>query len=239
MKALILAGGRGTRLQPYTTTIPKPLMPVGSHAILEILLHQLKSAGIDEVVLAVGYLSHLLRAYLGDGKRLGMHLEYVDEESPLGTAGPIGSAFSLLGDRFLLMNGDLLTTLDFARLLEFHDRSAAAVTIGTYRREIAIDFGVLKVSEHGRLLEYDEKPVLNYRVSMGVYVIEKLAVHRHVLPVHRIDAPDLIRLILADGNEVACFEDKCYWLDIGRPEDYRLANELVMEGRFKLPAMQP
>jgi NDP-sugar pyrophosphorylase family protein len=235
MKALLLAGGRGTRLHPYTTIIPKPLMPVGNRPILEILLLQLRAVGIIEVIIAVGYLGHLLRAYFGDGSRLGIRLSYVDEVTPLGTAGPIGVAFDQLDDEFLLMNGDLLTTLNFEKLLQFHSQQGADATIGTYRREVKIDFGVLRIDREQRLLNYEEKPVLDYFVSMGVYVLNKKAVASFVRPARRIDTPELMLALLADQKRISCFQDDCYWLDIGRPDDYQLANEIIAQGKFAFP----
>jgi NDP-sugar pyrophosphorylase family protein len=237
MKALILAGGRGTRLHPYTTVIPKPLMPIGDRPILEILLLQLRAAGIKEVVLAVGYLAHLLRAYFGDGKRWKMKIHYVEEQAPLGTAGPIGLAINRLGQDFLMMNGDLLTTMDFTTLIHHHQSATAAATIGIHAREVKIDFGVVTADSQGQLAGYDEKPSLHYNVSMGVYMLNRRAIRPFVTPVHRLDAPDLMRQLVADSQKVLCFQSDCYWLDIGRPEDYRLANELMETGQLKLPAL--
>lgn len=236
MKALILAGGRGTRLLPYTTIIPKPLMPVGTQPILEVLLLQLRRAGIREVILAVGYLSHLIKAYFGDGSRLKIKIRYVEEAEPLGTAGPIGLAFRHLGPDFLVMNGDLLTTMDFSALIQHHMRNRPAATIGIHSRSVKIDFGVISVTPGGDLKGYDEKPTLKYQVSMGVYILNRRAVERHVLPVRRIDAPKLMLDLMAEQRRVSCFQDDCYWLDIGRPDDYKLANELIESGKFSPPA---
>jgi NDP-sugar pyrophosphorylase family protein len=239
MKALIMAGGRGTRLLPYTTIIPKPLMPVGDRPILEILLWQLRAAGIREVVLSVGHLSHLFRAYFGDGRRLGMRIKYVEETEPLGTAGSIGLALPHLGGNFLMMNGDLLTTMDFGGFMRHHERSKAAATIGIHKRDVKIEFGVISVTPEGDLKSYDEKPMLHYQLSMGVYVLNRRMVEPHVWPVRRVDAPDLMLNLLAARRRVSCYSEKCYWLDIGRPEDYRIANEVIKWGRFKLPGKAP
>jgi NDP-sugar pyrophosphorylase family protein len=239
VKALILAGGRGTRLQPYTTIIPKPLMPVGAQPILEILLRQLHAAGIRELVLAVGYLSPLLRAYFGDGRRWNLKIRYVEETEPLGTAGCIGLALPHLGKDFLMMNGDLLTTMDFGALLRHHRQARAAATIGIHQREVKIDFGVIAVDAGGLLKSYEEKPVLHYQVSMGVYVINRRSVESYVNPVRRLDAPELMQKLIAAKRRVSCFQQKCYWLDIGRPDDYRLANEIVESGQFKFPSQSP
>jgi len=144
MQALILAGGRGTRLHPYTTVFPKPLMPVGDYPILEIILRQLKGAGITDVILAVGYLSQLLQAFFQKGERLGLNISYSFEERALGTAGPIALAMEQLEDDFLVMNGDLMTTLKYQNLIAFHQDKGAAATIGIYQRDVKVDFGVLE-----------------------------------------------------------------------------------------------
>jgi NDP-sugar pyrophosphorylase family protein len=232
MKVLLLAGGRGTRLLPYTTIIPKPLMPVGSRPILEILLLQLKKAALTDIILAVGYHSHLLRAYFGDGERLGIKLSYVEESSPMGTAGPIGMVIESLGERFIMMNGDLLTTLNLKNLIEHHMAAGSSATLGVFARDVSIDFGVLDIGPGNTLTKYDEKPTLTYWVSMGVYVIETAAVRAHVVPPRNIDAPDLMRILLAEGRQISCYSESCYWLDIGRPDDYKMANEVIDQGLF-------
>jgi len=207
-------------------------MPVGTRPILEILLLQLRKAGLTEVILAVGYHSHLLRAYFGNGERFGVNLSYVEEASPMGTAGPMGLAIDNLGERFMMLNGDLLTTLNFQKIIEHHVAENASATLGVFAREVKIDFGVLEIDPQDNLLKYDEKPSLRYWVSMGVYVVETAAVRPHVIPPKKIDAPDLMRLLLADGKKISCFSEACYWLDIGRPDDYKLANEVVEQGLF-------
>ena len=158
MQALILAGGKGTRLRPYTTVIPKPLMPVGDYPILEVILRQLKAAGMDEVILAVGYMSQLFQAFFQDGSKYGLKISYSFESAPLGTAGPIGLLLDRLEANFLVMNGDLLTTLNYRKLFDYHLAQGAAATIGVYRREVNIDFGVIETDETNRLARYIEKP---------------------------------------------------------------------------------
>ena len=171
MQALILAGGKGTRLRPYTTVLPKPLMPIGDYPVLEIILRQLKRAGINEIILAVGYMSQLFQAFFQDGERYGLRISYSFEDQPLGTAGPIALALEQLDDDFLVMNGDLLTTLNYQNLLSFHKSKRAAATIGLYQREVKVDFGVIKSDEENRLVQYVEKPIYNFSVSMGVNAI--------------------------------------------------------------------
>ena len=229
MQAIILAGGRGTRLRPYTTILPKPLMPLGDMPVIEVLIRQLVRAGFDDIVLSVGYLGELLKAYLGDGTRMGGSVRFVREEEPLGTAGPIGLVSETESD-FLLINGDTLTDLDYRGFLEQHRRSGAMATIGTSIRRSEVDYGVLECDERGRLVRYNEKPVHQYRVSMGVNAFRS-EVRAYLRPRVRHDLPDLMRELVADGQHVACHEPNCFWLDIGRPADYEKALEVFVERR--------
>lgn len=226
MQALILAGGRGTRLHPYTTVLPKPLMPVGDYPILEIILRQLKGAGITDVILAVGYLSQLLEAFFQKGERLGLNISYSFEERALGTAGPIALAMEQLEDDFLVMNGDLMTTLKYQNLIAFHQDKGAAATIGIYQRDVKVDFGVLETDAQGKLVRYVEKPTYHFDVSMGVNVLNKNAIQPYLKVGEYLDIPDLMRKLCQDGHPVHCYRESCYWLDIGRMDDYRTATEI-------------
>ncbi|HBB35119.1 MAG TPA: nucleoside-diphosphate-sugar pyrophosphorylase [Cyanobacteria bacterium UBA8803] len=226
MQALILAGGRGTRLHPYTTVLPKPLMPVGDYPILEIILRQLKGAGVTDVILAVGYLSQLLQAFFQNGDRLGLNISYSFEEKALGTAGPIGLVLDRLEDNFLVMNGDLMTTLSYRNLFAFHQDQGAAATLGTYKREVRIDFGVIETDENSKLVRYIEKPTYHFEVSMGVNVLNKKAIAPYLKAGEYLDIPDLMLQLCQDGYPVHCYQEPCYWLDIGRMEDYRTATEI-------------
>jgi NDP-mannose synthase len=223
MRAVILAGGKGQRLRPYTTVLPKPLMPIGDMPILEVVLRQLKAAGITRVTMAVGYLAELMQAFFGDGKRLGLEIDYSFEERPLGTVGPLTLIPSLADETdFLMMNGDVLTTMDYRRLIERHRASNADVTVATYRREVKIDFGVIEADGADMLTGYVEKPQFDYRVSMGVYCFNSRVLPRLQTGVH-CDFPDLIKSLLAAGRPVASFPFDGYWLDMGRPDDYATA----------------
>jgi NDP-sugar pyrophosphorylase family protein len=226
MKALILAGGKGTRLRPYTTVIPKPLMPVGDFPILEIILRQLKRAGVTEVILAVGYMSQLFQAFFEDGKRLGLGISYSLEEEPLGTAGPIGLVLDRLGGDFIVMNGDLLTTLNYRSLFEHHKSRSAAATIATYTREVKVDFGVIETNAEQELAAYREKPVYTFDVSMGVNVLNADVVREVLVPGQHLDIPDLMLRLKSLGKRVACYRENCYWLDIGRVDDYQIASDI-------------
>ena len=217
---VVLAGGTGTRLRPYTTVLPKPLMPVGEMPVLELLLRRLAAAGLTKVNLAVGHLAELIEAYFGDGGRFGVELVYWREEEPLGTAGPI-ARMGLDGERVLVMNGDLLTTLDFGPLLDEHRSSGAVATIAVLEREVPIDFGVVRL-DGDTVASFEEKPVLSYNVSMGVYVFEQRVVE--LIPGgQRYDFPDLLQAVLDRSWPVHAYRSSDFWLDIGRPEDYELA----------------
>lgn len=232
MKAIIMAGGRGTRLGPYTATFPKPLMPLGDGMpVLELLLRQLRSAGVREVILAVNHLHHLLRAFFGEGERLGIKISYSLEDKPLGTAGPMGTLFDQIGETFLVTNGDLLTTLDFAEMLTEHADSRAAATVASFRREVKIDFGLLETGPDMRMTGYIEKPSYQHLVSMGCYVLQRDVVRPLVRPGAYLDMPDLMRTLVAAGRHVRCHAPECTWLDIGRPEDYAAAQSLFQSSR--------
>lgn len=226
MRAVILAGGRGTRLQPYTAVLPKPLMPVGDMPILELLVRRLREAGIDQVTLAVGHLASLIMTYFGDGDRFGMQISYSQEFEPLGTAAPL-RLIEGLDETFLVMNGDLLTDLDPRDLLTTHRRSDAAITVGTFTREHRIDFGVIETDGAGAITGYVEKPVHRYLISMGVYAMEPRVLN-HLPGSGHFDLPDLVRALLAASEPVIHHQHHGYWLDIGNPDDYALAQQDVM-----------
>ena len=221
--AVILAGGRGTRLRPYTTTIPKPLVPIGDEcAILEIVMRQLAHAGFRRATLAIGHLGELIMAYVGNGDRWGLEVDYATEIEPLGTMGPVVAMLDRLPDRFLVLNGDILTDLRYRDLLEHHARSGAPLTVATYRRDVAIDFGVIE-EDAGRIVAFHEKPTLHYAVSMGVYAVSKstLAGYPAGQP---LGFDRLVLDLLAAGRPPGSYPVDGYWLDIGRPDDYDRAN---------------
>ncbi len=171
MKAIILAGGKGTRLLPYTKVIPKPLMPIGDMPILEVLVHQVKRAGVDDITLSVGHLAALLQAFFQDGAQMGIKIHYSFEQTPLGTVGPL-KLVQGLDQTFLVMNGDVLTDLEFGDLIAFHRQSQALVTIAMHQRQVKIDLGVILLSDNQLVKGYIEKPIYDYQVSMGIYVFE-------------------------------------------------------------------
>jgi NDP-sugar pyrophosphorylase family protein len=223
MRAVILAGGKGQRLRPYTTVLPKPLMPIGDMPILEVVLRQLKAAGITRITMAVGHLAELLQAFFGNGARFGLEIDYSFEHKPLGTVGPLTLIEGLASEReFLVMNGDVLTTIDYSKLVDRHREAGAEVTIATYPREVKIDFGVIEVGDQDLLTGYIEKPRFDYRVSMGIYCFDARVLER-LEPGGYCDLPDLVKSLLAEGRKVASYPFDGYWLDIGRPDDYAVA----------------
>lgn len=237
IRVVVLAGGKGTRLKPYSTVFPKPLMPIGEMPILEVVLRQLQYYGFRKITLSVNHLAELIQVFFGDGKKFGLEISYCREDKPLGTAGSI-SLVQDLTEHFLVMNGDLLTTIDYSQMMRSHISSSAAATIGVFPRQVRIDFGVLELSENGQLQNYREKPQLEYLVSMGVN-----AFHRSVLdfiPKNQyLDIPTLMMNLKKAGKTVGTFRSDCQWLDIGRPDDYERAVQQFEQSKEKyLPGAQ-
>jgi len=230
-QAVIMAGGKGTRLHPYSALFPKPLMPLGDMPILELLLRRMKAAGVREVIIAVNHLRHLIEVYFGDGSELGLRIYYSDESKPLGTAGALGNMLPRLDDTFFVTNGDLLTTMDLTRMAHSHTSAHADASVGIYERENKIDFGLIEFDADRKLCAYREKPTSKYYVSMGVYILQREAVRPHVSEVDYLDMPNLLLKIKASNGSVVCFQDDCIWLDIGRPDDFALAQKMFEDDR--------
>lgn len=224
-KAVILAGGKGSRLGPYTTVLPKPLLPVGDRAILDVVVRQLRGYGFDDLTFAVGYLAHLIRAVFSDGAEHGVSIKYHEEEEPLGTAGALGSIDGL-DDTFLSMNGDVMTALDYGEVFDIHREAGNILTIACHRRVVRSDYGVIHtdglLGETRRVTGYEEKPEIPYTVSMGVYVAEP-AVLEYIESGKYLDIPSLVLNLIAAGEQVGSYLYEGYWLDIGRHEDYERA----------------
>jgi NDP-sugar pyrophosphorylase family protein len=229
MRAVILAGGRGTRLAPYTTVIPKPLLPVGDMPILEVVVRQLAHAGITHITLTLGYMSEYFRAFLTHRQSLSrlVKIDFVEEEKPTGTAGSLSSVPGLEGT-FLVMNGDILTTLNYRELLAAHAAGKAWLTIAAHRKRVKIDLGVLETDASGAVTDYIEKPTMDYSVSMGIYVYEP-QVLQFVAAGEHLDFPDLVLRLLRAGRKVATYRNEADWLDLGRPEDFQRATDLFTE----------
>jgi NDP-sugar pyrophosphorylase family protein len=233
-EAFILAGGKGVRLRPYTTLIPKPLVPIGDHSIIEIVLRQLAARGFTRATIAIGHLGQLIRAFVGDGSQWGIEVEYAHEDCPLGTIGPALFDLEQRPEHFLIMNGDILTDLPYDALLDAHSESGAPLTVATYEREHRVDFGVLDVDGRS-IVQFREKPTYTYSVSMGVY-----AVSASTLSAYRPGQPfgfdELILDLIRRGLRPANYPFSGFWLDIGRPDDYDRAN--IEFGQLK-PLLMP
>lgn len=231
-RAVILAGGRGTRLRPYTVVLPKPLMPIGEYPILEVIVRQLINAGFDHITMAVNHQAEIIKAFFKNGERWGVRIDYSLEEHPLGTMGPL-KLISDLPENFLVMNGDILSDLDYANFFDEHVRQKELFTISSMKREHRIDYGVLEANEAGKLIAFREKPQTTYLVSMGVYMLSSRVLER--IPSGRAFGFDTLMLDLLDASQPAHVRPfNGYWLDIGRPEDYeRAIDEFeAMKGRF-------
>ncbi len=242
MKAIILAGGKGTRLAPYTTILPKPLMPVGEMAILEIILRQMRFFGFADVTLACGYLTDLIRAYLSSSPIANdLNVGLFTENTPLGTAGALRSIEP--DETFLAMNGDVLTTLDYGELFEDHCRNEAAMTIATFDKEYALSLGVVHTTADGSVIGYEEKPKLTFPVSAGIYVYEPRVLQYIDLDQY-MDVPTLVRRLIDAGENVRAYSMDAFWLDIGNRDDFEKAavalethrDELHLDGVYASPA---
>jgi NDP-mannose synthase len=221
MKAVIMAGGRGTRLAPFTKVLPKPLIPLGDYPIVEIIMCQLREAGFTEITLAVNYLAHLFQAYFNNGERLGIRIDYSIEAEPLGTAGPL-TLIEGLEAPFLVMNADLITDMDFSDLYDFHLRNRAAITMALYPREVRIDFGVMEVDEACRVQRCVEKPTYDFLINMGVYMVSP-EVLRYLPYGQHYDFTDLVDLVRSKGHDVYGYVFRGEWMDLGRIDDFTQA----------------
>jgi NDP-mannose synthase len=223
-QAVILAGGKGSRLRPYTAILPKPLMPVGEIPILEVVITQLKRDGFTEIIMAVGYLASLIEAYFGDGKRWGVTIRYSHEPEPLGTVGPL-AGIEDLRPPVLVMNGDILTNLSYSNFMDFHNNAGGMLSVALHKRNIDVTLGVVEVDEKNTINSYTEKPQLNYLASMGVYAFGADALNMIEKGSH-MDLPDLIKLMISKNMPTKGFVFDGLWLDIGRREDHENAIEI-------------
>jgi NDP-sugar pyrophosphorylase family protein len=234
-RAIVLAGGLGTRLRPYTTVLPKPLMPIVDRPVMDIVVRQLKRSGFNRITIATGYLSELIEAFFRDGAQYGVTIDYFRETEPLGTVGSLGLIEGLDED-FLVMNGDVLTDLHYATVFDRHRANDAIATIASCSRQVEVSLGVLDcrdTTDPTRLTGYIEKPKLDYQVSMGVYCFSP-GVKDYIEPNVRLDFPDLILRLIAAGENVRGWRSNDYWLDIGRPEDYERAVDEFESMRHRL-----
>jgi NDP-sugar pyrophosphorylase family protein len=223
MRAIILAGGKGRRLVPFTKVFPKPLVPLGEKPIIDTILRQLKHFGFTRITLAVGHMAEMIQTYVRDGEQYGVQVDYAFEDEPLGTVGPLAQIDNL-DQSFLVMNGDIITNLDYRDLVTFHKNRGAIATIGTYEKNFKIDLGIIQNDGDHAIAAYIEKPIYTYKVSMGIYVFDATVlqyIERHKY----LDFPDLVKRLLADGQPVLSYPFEGYWLDIGNYRDYEKALE--------------
>lgn len=224
MKAIILAGGKGTRLKPYTTVFPKPLVPIGDMPVLDIVVRQLYIYGFNDIVISVGYLSELIQAYfLNSSKDEWPNISFAKEREPLGTAGAL-SLIDDLDDTFLVMNGDILTTLDYAAFFKSHKESGTVLSIAMQQKEVNINLGVIQVDDNNQLINYLEKPKEVFWASMGIYCYEPHALS-YIEPNVYLDFPTLVMRLKDNKEKINCYISNEYWMDIGRQEDYIKAVE--------------
>jgi NDP-sugar pyrophosphorylase family protein len=220
-RAIILCGGKGTRLRPYTWVLPKPLMPLGNTPILELILKQLKSAGFTHITLAVNHQAEIMKAFFGDGSKWNLKIDYSFETKPLSTMGPL-KLIPNLPDNFLVMNGDILTNVSFEELYNFHVDNKNIFTISAFTREHVNDYGVLETDASGKLIQFREKPVSRFNVSMGIYIASKAILD--IIPADTFYGFDHLMLdLIKAGKPATVKEHSGYWLDIGRPDDYQIA----------------
>jgi len=232
-RIVILAGGKGTRLRPFTASFPKPLVPVGDLPIMEVLLRQLSQQGFRRFTLTLGHLSGLIRAYVAQRQSVtgNLEIDFVDEDEPTGTAGSLANIEGL-NQTFLAMNGDVLTDMDFADLVTNHEESGAALTISAHKQAVKIDLGVLEANEDGILHNYVEKPSLDYEVSMGVYCYSPRVLN-YIPKGEYLDFPTLVLKLMEAGETVRLYRNDAFWLDIGRPDDYANAQDLMEQSPEK------
>jgi mannose-1-phosphate guanylyltransferase len=223
-EAVVLAGGKGTRLAPFTHVLPKPLLPVDERPILDIVISQLRRDGCEKVTLAVGHLGHLIEIYCGAGERWGLEIDYFREQTPLGTVGALAHIETAADRPLVVMNGDVLSDVSFPVLLDAHASAGADLTIAAFNRRERDELGIIETDPSGRVTAYHEKPEHEYRVSMGIYVLGRAAVE--AIPAgERMDFPDLVGALLANDRHVHTHVHPGYWLDLGRPDDFARANE--------------
>lgn len=232
MRAIILAGGKGTRLKPYTVVLPKPLMPIGEYPILEVVIRQLVYYGFSHITLAVNHQADIIMAFFGSGEKWGVTIDYSLEDKPLSTMGPL-KLMKDLPDDFLVMNGDVLTDLNFKEFFCYHVKKNNIFTISSYDREVKTDYGVLEINNDKNLIGFKEKPVIKYEVSMGVYMLNRKVLD-YIPEGQSYGFDNLMIDLINTKNYASVKKHDRYWLDIGRPDDYMQAIEEfnTLKGEF-------
>lgn len=229
MRAIMLAGGKGTRLRPYTVVLPKPLMPIGEYPILEVIVRQLVHQGFTHITLAVNHQAEIIQAFFGNGSKWGITIDYSLEDQPLSTMGPL-RLIQDLPENFLVMNGDILTDLNFKTFHDFHVAKQNIFTISAYQREVRSEYGVLHIDETDLLTGFQEKPVVRYDVSMGVYMVNR-DVLKYIPAGQPYGFDHLMLDLIADNNPAGVKKFDGYWLDIGMPDDYETAIDMFGNNR--------
>lgn len=220
-RAIILAGGKGTRLKPYTISLPKPLVPVGDKPILELIILQLKKFGFNHITITVNHMAEIIKAFFGDGSKWDITIDYTYEEKPLSTMGPL-TLIPDLPENFLVMNGDVLTDINLSDLYNYHINNNNLFTISSFRRSDKIDYGVLHKNSDNKLIKFEEKPNFDFLVSMGIYMVSKKVVSN--IPENTFFGFDhLMEKLISKEEFPSIYEYEGYWLDIGRPDDYEKA----------------
>ena len=220
-RAIILAGGMGTRLKPYTVVLPKPLMPIGDFPILEVVVRQLVNHKFDKITMAVNHQAEIIKAFFGDGSKWNINIDYSVEDTPLSTMGPL-KMISDLPENFLIMNGDVLTDLNFSNFFDYHVEKQNVFTISAFKREEKIDYGVLHVDKNSTLSGFEEKPTPTFNVSMGIYMASR-KILTHIPENTPYGFDNLMHDLLQSKSDVKVKLFDGYWLDIGRPDDYSQA----------------
>lgn len=231
LQAVIMAGGTGSRLRPLTDDVPKPMLPVGDRPLMELLIEQLRQAGIRRVNVATHYMSTKITDHFGDGRKFGIELNYVNEDRPLGTAGALGM-MQTPQEPLLVVNGDILTRVDFRSMLAYHREHEAVLTVGVRKYDLNVPYGVVE-SDGAFVQGLVEKPLLNFLVNAGIYLLEP-SVYRYIPNGQHCNMTDLIECLLKEGLPVASFPILEYWLDIGSPVDYQRAQDDIKNGSFKV-----
>lgn len=218
-QAVIIAGGKGTRLKPYTDILPKPLLPIGNKSILETNIIQLVENGITEIIIALGYLGYLIKNILGKGENYGVNIRYTEEEKPLGTVGALSLSLDLLDNEFIILNGDMLHNFDYLKAHEKFYKEKADILITVVNKCEKLSLGVL-IIKNDTIVDYQEKPKSEYSVSAGMYIMQKKIVKKYVLKNVYCDFPNLINLIIKDGGHICPYYHKGLWIDLGTKNEY-------------------
>lgn len=229
LTAVVMAGGYGTRLSPLTEELPKPMLPVGDRPLLELIIEQLRQAGIRRVNLATHYEGEIIARHFGDGQDFGVEIRYVKEDQPLGTAGALG-LLDAADYPLLVINGDILTRVDFRAILDFHREHQADMTVAVRQYELHVPYGVVE-TDGVAIIGISEKPVVRHFINAGIYLLNP-EVCRYIPEGEPYDMPDLISRLVADGRRVVSFPIHEYWLDIGQLDDYEQAQESITNGEF-------